>query len=177
MEEQKESLGNESLQKEKKPRSKAQLEAFEKAKEKRLESLKVKNERITEKKEEINEIKKLKPKDVLTGNQDVKPPAKPIKKTPVKEESESEEEEEIIVVKKAHKKKPKKKVIYLDDSDTESEEEEVIIKKKPHQRQEVQSVVKATPPAVKHRQADRTDSLRKPEIIQPVNPQYMLRFV
>ena len=165
MEEQKESLGNESLQKEKKPRSKAQLEAFEKAKEKRLESLKVKNERITEKKEEINEIKKLKPKDVLTGNQDVKPPVKPIKKIPLKEDSESEEEE-IIVVKKAHKKKPKKKVIYLDDSDTESEEEEVIIKKKPHQRQEVQSVVKATPPAVK-----------KPEIIQPMNPQYMLRFV
>ena len=104
----------------------------------------------------------MKPNDVLTGNQDVKPPVKPIKKAPVKEESESEEEEEIIVVKKAHKKKPKKKVIYLDDSDTESEEEEVIIKKKPHQRQEVQSVV----PAIK-----------KPEIIQPVNPQYMLRFV
>ena len=44
----------EPLQKPKKPRSKAQLEAFDKAKEKRLESLKIKNEKITEKQNEIN---------------------------------------------------------------------------------------------------------------------------
>ena len=151
-----------SLQKEKKPRSDARVEQFKNAREKRLESLKVKNELITEKKEEINQIKKLKPKDVL------QPVA--IKKHPVIKQSipdEESEEEEIIVVKKSQhrqavrtdslrKKKPKKKVIYLDDSDSE-EEEEVVIRKT-------------------HRSVPQKENT-KVEIVQPVAPQYSLRFV
>ena len=61
-------------------------------------------------------------------------------------------------------KKPRTKA-QQDDSETESEDEEVVIKRKPP-KEVVQPSVKATPPADK-----------KPEIIQPVNPQYMLRFV
>ena len=144
----------EPLQKAKKPRSELQLKAFEKAREKRLESLVVKNKQISEKKEEIKDIKKLKPNDVLYGENPMK--KQPVKKVPV-EESESEEESEVVIVRKSKKKKPKKKVIIMEESSSDEEEEE-------------EEPVKTKKPVLKRSST---------EIIQPISyaPQYAIRFV
>ena len=153
----------EGLQKPKKARSEAQLKAFEKAREKRLESIKVKHEKISEKRQEINEIKKLKPNDVLKP-QVVKGEAKPVKKEPTKpveeSESSSDESEVVIVRKSKHKKKPKKKVIIMEESSSDEEEEEPVVKPK-----------KPSVPSVKRSTT---------EIIQPspsYAPQYAISFV
>ena len=112
-----EDLGKEGIElKPKKPRSEAQVKAFEKAREIRLENSKIKKEKIAQVKEEVKNRNK-EPKE------DPKPEPKPEpKKKPVKEESESEEE--VVVV----KKKKKQKVIYVEESDEEPPP--VIVKKK-----------------------------------------------
>lgn len=83
----------------KKPRSEAQLKAFERAREIRLENSKIKKEKIAQIKEEV----KNRPKEQITS----KPPVSPLPLKP------DESDEEVVIVKK--KKKPK--IIYLEESD------------------------------------------------------------
>ena len=106
------------LQKPKKPRTAKQVEAFEKAKLKRQQSLEVKREQIKVKEDEIKDIKKTKP--LTKAGEKL---SKTVIKTPapVKQDSDSEEEQQVIIVKKKPKKKKKPIVIY---EDTDSEEED-----------------------------------------------------
>jgi hypothetical protein len=132
-----EDLGkDEIVLKEKKPRSEAQIKAFEKAREIRLENAKIKKEKIAQVKEEVknrNKVEELKVPPTTPSfqgqSQDLRPVEEPkINKArghrgtavPLIEESD---EEQVVVIKK--KKKPK--VIYIEESD---EEPEVIKKKK-----------------------------------------------
>jgi hypothetical protein len=91
-------------QKEKKPRSQAQIDAFQKARDKRL--LLASQKKLDEAKKISDKVKTEKPKPV----------PKPV-------EVEEDEEPEIRVVKKPKKKK----IIYQVESDSE---EEVIVKRK-----------------------------------------------
>jgi hypothetical protein len=91
-------------QKEKKPRSQAQIDAFQKARDKRL---------LLASQKKIEEAKKISDK---VKTEKTKPVPKPV-------EVVEEEEEEIRVVKKPKKKK----IIYQMESDSE---EEIIIKRK-----------------------------------------------
>jgi len=113
-----EDLGkDEIVLKQKKPRSDAQIKAFEKAREIRLENSKIKKEKIAQVKEEVkNRNKVVEPKAIIAPEPVPKKEKKIIKE-------ESDEEPDIVVVKK--KKKPK--VIYMEESD---EEPPQIIKKK-----------------------------------------------
>jgi phosphatidylinositol kinase/protein kinase (PI-3 family) len=114
---------DEIVLKEKKPRSEAQIKAFEKAREIRLENSKIKKEKIAEVKEQVKNRNKV-------GELKVPPttPSLPVevqKKEKVRENVVlSDEEPEVVIVKK--KKKPK--VIYMEESDEEPEPQ--IIKKK-----------------------------------------------
>jgi phosphatidylinositol kinase/protein kinase (PI-3 family) len=122
---------DEIVLKEKKPRSEAQIKAFEKAREIRLENSKIKKEKIAEVKEQVKNRNKV-------GELKVPPttPSLPVevqKKERVNIQSGytlrenvvlSDEEPEVVIVKK--KKKPK--VIYMEESDEEPEPQ--IVKKK-----------------------------------------------
>lgn len=109
------------LTKQKKPRSQAQMEAFEKVKEKRRQNLEAKKQEKI-----LNSAKLLIEEE--TKKASVKPAPKkklkPVEPLP-ESESESESEEEVIVVKKS-KPKPKKKVrkIIIEESSSEEEEED-----------------------------------------------------
>jgi len=114
-----EDLGKEGIElKPKKPRSEAQVKAFEKAREIRLENSKIKKEKIAQVKEEVKNRNKVGP----SLSKEEPKPLEPAKKKQVKELSDSEEE--VVIVKK--KKKPK--VIYVEESDEEPPPQ--IIKKK-----------------------------------------------
>ena len=113
----------------KKPRSEAQIKAFEKTRERRRLKLLEKAEAKKKALAETPEKKPTKPK----------PKAKPKKKVEVKEpeieEEEEQSEEEVItrkIIKK--KKKPKKKIIeeIIYQSATESEEEDMDYSSKPY---------------------------------------------
>jgi hypothetical protein len=129
-----EDLGKEGIElKPKKPRSEAQVKAFEKAREIRLENSKIKKEKIAQVKEEVknrNKDLKVSPTTPSLSKEEPKPePVKDdtpkIKKQLVEKKIIQEEsEDEVVVVKK--KKKPK--VIYVEESDEEPEP--VIVKKK-----------------------------------------------
>jgi hypothetical protein len=113
----------------KKPRSEAQLKAFEKAREIRLENAKLKKEKIAQIKEEVKNRNKAEPIPA-------KIEAKPVidETTKIKKEKkiiEEDSEEEVVVVKK--KKKPK--VIYVEESDDEPPP--TIIKKQKEPQQPV----------------------------------------
>lgn len=143
-----EDLAKEGIElKPKKPRSEAQVKAFEKAREIRLENSKIKKEKIAQVKEEVknrNKVEKtVAPVAVTLPKEESKPEPK---KKPVKEESESEEE--VVMVKK--KKKPK--VIYVEESDEEPPP--VIVKKK----KEVVEVKE---------EIDRRDTPLKPILVKP----------
>ena len=127
------------LTKQKKPRSQAQIEAFEKVKEKRRQNLEAKKQEKI-----INSAKLIleeETKRLLEPAVPVKPPSRQSRKYGVKgerrvpcaepepeleSESESESEEEVIVVKKAKPIKKQKKVrkIIIEESSSEEEEEE-----------------------------------------------------
>jgi len=118
-----EDLGKEGIElKPKKPRSEAQVKAFEKAREIRLENSKLKKEKIAQVKEEVkNRNKPTLEKEVLVKVDDTPKIKKElVEKKIIQEESE----DEVVVVKR--KKKPK--VIYVEESDEEPEP--VIVKKK-----------------------------------------------
>jgi len=126
-----EDLGKEEIVlKQKKPRSEAQVKAFEKAREIRLENSKIKKEKIAEVKEQVknrNKVGELKVPPT-TPSLPVEEPkidkARGHRGTAVPLKEESDEEPDIVVVKK--KKKPK--VIYMEES--EDEQPAQIIKKK-----------------------------------------------
>ena len=136
MEEEKETEDN-VLQKPKKPRTAKQVAAFEKAQQKRLESLEVKREQIKVKEDEIKEIKKTKP---LTKAGEKIPKPAPAPK-PVKDESDDEEEQQVIIV----KKKPKKKKPIVIYEDSESEEDEPPVRQPKLKRQVVETIVPVPP--------------------------------
>jgi hypothetical protein len=110
------------LTKSKKPRSQAQIEAFEKVKEKRRQNLEAKKqEKILNSAKLILEEETKKKSEKLPSKKKVKhvePEPEP--------EPESESEEEVIVVKKAKPIKKQKKVrkIIIEESSSEEEEEE-----------------------------------------------------
>ncbi len=131
-----EDLGKEGIElKPKKPRSEAQIKAFEKAREIRLENSKIKKEKIAQVKEDVKNRNKV-------GELKVPPttPSLPVeissRDTPLEPKIDkarghrgaavplSDSEEEVVIVKK--KKKPK--VIYVEESDEEPPPQ--IIKKK-----------------------------------------------
>jgi hypothetical protein len=116
-----EDLGkDEIVLKQKKPRSEAQVKAFEKAREIRLENSKIKKEKIAEVKEQVKNRNKTTLEKV--EQTPVEKPVEKKEKKIIKDESDSEPD--IVVVKK--KKKPK--VIYMEESDDEPEPQ--VIKKK-----------------------------------------------
>jgi hypothetical protein len=120
------------LEKPKRPRSEAQIAAFEKAKEtKRLNFLKRKG--LEDKKEE--EIQKL----VMQKQEKKAKKQKKLKELEVfnepEEESEEEEEAPPVIIKKKVKKQTKAKVIYVDSDDEEVEkpiDKNIIIINKMH---------------------------------------------
>jgi len=104
-----EHLGENSIEKPKKPRSDKQLAAFEKARAKRLENAKIKKEKIDEIKDKAKNMKLI--DEVKVDN---KPDNKPVDKPDDKP------------IKK-NKKKPKTTIIYQDES-SDTDEELVIVK-------------------------------------------------
>jgi len=104
------------LQKEKKPRTPAQIEAFKRAQQKRIENAKIKNSLIAEVKQKSKEGTL--PEQKKVAKKKYEPTPEP--------ETDTESEEEIIVLSK--NKKPKKKVkktkVIYDDTTTEEEDEE-----------------------------------------------------
>lgn len=132
-----EDLAKEGIElKPKKPRSEAQVKAFEKAREIRLENSKIKKEKIAQVKEDVKNRNKV-------GELKLPPttPSLPKEEPKIKKERArenvvlSESEEEVVIV----KKKKKAKVIYMEESDEEPEP--VIVKKK----KEVAVISKAEP--------------------------------
>ncbi len=124
---------DEIVLKEKKPRSEAQIKAFEKAREIRLENSKIKKEKIAEVKEQVKNRNKVAVLPPVAVAQTPSLPVEVQKKERVNIQSGytlrenvvlSDEEPEVVIVKK--KKKPK--VIYMEESDEEPEPQ--IIKKK-----------------------------------------------
>lgn len=126
------------LTKQKKPRSQAQIEAFERVKEKRRQNLEAKKQEKL-----INSAKLIleeETKKLLEPAVPVKPPSRQSKKYGVKgerrvpyaepePEPESESEEEVIVVRKARRNpKPKKqkkvRKIIIEQSSSEEEDED-----------------------------------------------------
>jgi hypothetical protein len=109
-----ESDETEPLEKTKKPRTEKQIEAFQKAQQKRVENAKLKNEKIA----------------LIKSGKDttIPEPVKPLKPKPKPIVEEEEEEDEIVVVKK---KKKKPKVIYVEESESEDDAPVVVKRKKP----------------------------------------------
>lgn len=147
-----EDLAKEGIElKPKKPRSEAQVKAFEKAREIRLENSKIKKEKIAQVKEEVKNRNKVeKPVAPVAPVAVTLPKEEPkIKKERARENVVlSESEEEVVMVKK--KKKPK--VIYVEESDEEPPP--VIVKKK----KEVVEVKE---------EIDRRDTPLKPILVKP----------
>lgn len=139
---------DESIQlKKSKKRTEAQIAAFEKAQQKRLENAKLRKDAIEKTKKEIEQEiiaeqkknappppkqkKSKKEKDLIEAHSDhdeevlpPKPKPKPPKKEPkVIYQDASESEGETIIVKKKKKKQPK--IIYQDATDSESDLEEI----------------------------------------------------
>jgi hypothetical protein len=110
-----ESDETEPLEKTKKPRTEKQIEAFQKAQQKRVENAKLKNEKIA----------------LIKSGKDTaipEPVVKTLKPKPKPIVEEEEEEDEIVVVKK---KKKKPKVIYVEESESDDDAPVVVKRKKP----------------------------------------------
>ena len=107
--------GTESLEKVKKPRSEKQLEAFQKAREKRKENCELMKE-VKEQHDTQKKLEQMKIKEELLKKKIVKP---------VEPDSDSDDEEVVVI---RQKKKKKKKVVVVEE---ESEEEPEVEKVKP----------------------------------------------
>jgi hypothetical protein len=117
-----EHLGENSIEKPKKPRSDKQLAAFEKARAKRLENAKIKKEKIDEIKDKAKNMKLI--DEVKVDNRpDNKPVDKPDDK-PIKK----------------NKKKPKTTIIYQDES-SDTDEELVIVKSRKEKKKSTDIVI------------------------------------
>jgi hypothetical protein len=142
-----EDLGKEGIElKPKKPRSDAQVKAFEKAREIRLENSKLKKEKIAQVKEEVKNRNKV-AEQIVPPTTPSLPLAVTKKQKPIVKE-ESDDEPDIVVVKR--KKKPK--VIYMEESDDEPEPQIIKKKKEP--------VIEATAPLVQPVLAKPPQSIR-----------------
>jgi hypothetical protein len=117
-----EHLGENSIEKPKKPRSDKQLAAFEKARAKRLENAKIKKEKIDEIKDKAKNMKLI--DEVKVDN---KPDNKPVDKPDDKP------------IKK-NKKKPKTTIIYQDES-SDTDEELVIVKSRKEKKKSTDIVI------------------------------------
>ena len=141
------------LTKQKKPRSQAQIEAFEKVKEKRRQNLEAKKQEKI-----INSAKLILEEETKRSNFACEAPLKksqPKKKVkhvePEQEpetESESESEEEVIVVKKSKPVKKQKKVrkIIIEESSSEDEDDESEYEPEPPQKPQRKPVVRVIRP-------------------------------
>jgi hypothetical protein len=142
------------LTKQKKPRSQAQIEAFEKVKEKRRQNLEAKKqeklinsaklllEEETKKTSRVEHevpLKKSQPKKKVKH---VEPEPEPEPK------SESESEEEVIVVKKSKPVKKQKKVrkIIIEESSSEDEDDESEYEPEPPPRPQRKPIVRVIRP-------------------------------
>lgn len=113
-----ENIEEKTITKKKQPKTKLQMEAFEKARLIRIEKCKLKNEKIKEIKETVMK-NPLPPKEIPPIIKTETPKKTFSKKT----HYSSEESDDEIIVKK-RKPKKKKKVIYLEESTSESSSEE-----------------------------------------------------
>jgi hypothetical protein len=146
------------LTKQKKPRSQAQIEAFEKVKEKRKQNLEAKKQEKL-----INSAKLIleeETKRILEPAVPVKPPSRQCKKYGVKgerrvpcaepePESESDsEEEEVVIVKKSKPSKKQKKVrqIIIEESSSEDEDMESEYEPEPPPRPQRKPIVRVIRP-------------------------------
>lgn len=138
---------NEPLTKPKKPKTAKQMEAFEKVKERRKQSIEAnKQQKLLESAKLLIESESKKQSQPQPTKK--QPKEKPLPEYTERDESEDESEEEIIVVKKSKPKpKPKKKVRTViiessdssDSSESESEEEkEIKVEKKIQKNQPIQ---------------------------------------
>jgi hypothetical protein len=140
------------LTKQKKPRSQAQIEAFEKVKEKRRQNLEAKKQEklINSAKllleEETKKTSRVEHEVPLKKSQ----PKKKVKHVEPEPEpkSESESEEEVIVVKKSKPVKKQKKVrkIIIEESSSEDEDDESEYEPEPPQRPQRKPIVRVIRP-------------------------------
>lgn len=137
----------------KKPRTEAQLEAFEKVKEKRRQNLEAKKqEKILNSAKLLieQETKKSQPSSIPLEDSVPRVKTQPKKKKIELEpepESESESEEEIIIVKKPKPKPKKKKVrkIIIEESSSDEEDEEEEYYRQPMQSRRPIQIVRPNP--------------------------------
>ena len=126
------------LTKQKKPRSQAQIEAFERVKEKRRQNLEAKKqEKLINSAKLILEEETKKTSHVPLKKSQPKKKVKHVEPEPEPEtESESQSEEEVIVVKKSKPVKKQKKVrkIIIEESSSEDEDDESEYEPEPPQR-------------------------------------------
>ena len=138
------------LTKQKKPRSQAQIEAFERVKEKRRQNLEAKKqEKLINSAKLILEEETKKTSHVPLKNSQPKKKVKHVEPEPEPEtESESESEEEVIVVKKSKPVKKQKKVrkIIIEESSSEDEDEENEYEREPPPRPQRKPVVRVIRP-------------------------------
>ena len=135
------------VEKPKRPRTPAQIEAFNKAREALKKKIEDK-QKVKEDEDKIKKIEKLTKRVESIKKEIVKPPepkADVVSRrghspSPELSDEEADDEEEIVVIKKHHKPKPppkKKKIIVVEsesESEESSEEEEVIQKPKPRSK-------------------------------------------
>ena len=118
-----------------KPKTQAQLQAFEKARQKRAE-----NAAKRQQEKELHYAKLLakhqEEQSVTKTDPEPKPAPRPVVKRAPRQKiiyDDSESDEEVIVVKRPSKRKPKKKTIVVEssESESESEDEQVSIQRQP----------------------------------------------
>ena len=138
------------LTKQKKPRSQAQIEAFERVKEKRRQNLEAKKqEKLINSAKLILEEETKKTSHVPLKKSQPKKKVKHVEPEPEPEtESESESEEEVIVVKKSKPVKKQKKVrkIIIEESSSEDEDDESEYEPEPPQKPQRKPVVRVIRP-------------------------------
>jgi hypothetical protein len=184
-----------TLLKPKKERSQAQIDAFEKAKEKRMEYAKIRQAGIKEVKEaykkkpyvkkadrvanEEEEVKVLpqeikKPKEIIPEPPKAEPKLKPlIRKSiakPVEEVEEVEEESEeepVKIIKKPKKVKKQPRVIFQNETESEDSENEIIIIKRKNKNKT----------KTKEAKEEIVTSTPTPAVIIPPVPQRKLFFI
>ena len=136
------------LTKQKKPRSQAQIEAFEKVKEKRRQNLEAKKqEKLINSAKLILEEETKKTSHVPLKKSQPKKKVKHVEPEP-EPESDSDSEEEVIVVKKSKPVKKQKKVrkIIIEESSSEDEDDESEYEPEPPQRPQRKPVVRVIRP-------------------------------
>jgi len=116
------------LEKPKKPKTDAQVKAFEKARLKRAENIIKRQEERAKEKEDFDKLKEMKKQ--IKEIKIKKAQKNELKEIASDSESSESETEEVIVRKvktTKSKPKPKKKVIYVDESDEEPDNKNVVI--------------------------------------------------